>query len=114
MSSPRRPLAPVFLFLALTLSAVTNEVELPREPASREVGFYAHTGRVVTPTGFPNGTVLAVYDDLGRVIGSTQQGWLFGEDENHLVGSFRATLPGPGRYSSPSPRKTGKRTGRTC
>ncbi|MDQ3623023.1 MAG: hypothetical protein M3463_11110, partial [Verrucomicrobiota bacterium] len=103
MNTPRRRLAQFSLFLALTLSAVTNEVELsfPDEPGagSREVQFYAHTSRVATPTKFPNGTVLAVYDNLGQRIGNTREGWLFSEGEDYRLGFFRATLPGPGAYS---------------
>ncbi|MDQ3625087.1 MAG: hypothetical protein M3463_21845 [Verrucomicrobiota bacterium] len=92
-------------------------MELPRpaEPndGSREIQFYAHTFRLAIPTGSPDGTVLGVYDNLGRPIGSTQEGWLFREGEDYLVGSFRAILPGPGAYSFASPRTTGNRTGRT-
>ncbi|MDQ3622500.1 MAG: hypothetical protein M3463_08440, partial [Verrucomicrobiota bacterium] len=102
MRSPHHRLAQLCLFLALSLSAVTNEVELSDEPAtgSREVQFYAHTLRVATPTGSPNGTVLGVYDHLGRALGNTREGSLFsGEGENDLVGSFRTILPGPGPYS---------------
>ncbi|MDQ3623772.1 MAG: hypothetical protein M3463_14995 [Verrucomicrobiota bacterium] len=103
MTSRRHPLAQVCLFFALSLSAVTNEVEhsSPAEPGagSREVQFYAHTSRVDTPTPVPNGTVLAVYDHLGRLLGNTQEGWLSSEVEDYRLGFFRATLPGPGAYS---------------
>ncbi|MDQ3623226.1 MAG: hypothetical protein M3463_12155 [Verrucomicrobiota bacterium] len=104
MNAPRRPLAQLCLFLALTLSAVTNEVDLSftdeSGAGSREVQFYAHTSRVATPTEFPNGTVLAVYDSRGGLVGNIEEGWLIsGEGEDHRLGFFRARLPGPGTYS---------------
>ncbi len=61
--------------------------------------FYANTLRSSHSTELPQPTVLAVYDDLDRLIGKTQEGRLFREDEKHHAGSFRTILPGPGRYS---------------